>query len=59
VVVHEFESDRVKPKTMKLVLVAFLLSTQALKKKSKDWSAHNQNNVSQWGDMSIYGLLFQ
>jgi hypothetical protein len=44
---------------MKLVLVAFLLSTQALKKKSKDWSAHNQNNVSQWGDMSIYGLLFQ
>ena len=30
----------------------------ALRSKSKDWSARNQGNVSEWGDMSIRGLLF-
>jgi hypothetical protein len=25
----------------------------ALRRKSKDWLARNQDNVSQWGDMSI------
>ena len=28
----------------------------ALKRKSKDWSARNQNNVSKWSDMSTRGL---
>jgi hypothetical protein len=28
-------------------------------RKSKDWLARNQDNVSEWGDMSIRGLLFQ
>jgi len=28
-------------------------------RKSKDWLAHNQNNVSDWSDMSTCGLLFQ
>jgi hypothetical protein len=28
-------------------------------KKSKDLLARNQNNVSEWDDMSIRGLLFQ
>jgi hypothetical protein len=27
--------------------------------KSKDWLARNNDNVSDWGDMSICGLLFQ
>jgi hypothetical protein len=27
--------------------------------KGKDWLAWNQDNVSEWGDMSIRGLLFQ
>jgi hypothetical protein len=31
----------------------------ALRRKSKDWLALNQNNVSEWGDMSIRELLFQ
>ena len=31
----------------------------ALRRKSKDWLARNQNNVSEWSDMSIRGLLFQ
>jgi len=32
---------------------------QALRRKSKDWLARNQDNVSEWGDMSIRGLMFQ
>jgi hypothetical protein len=28
-------------------------------RKSKDWLARNQNNVSEWGDLSICGLLLQ
>ena len=32
----------------------------ALRRKSKDWLAQNQENVFEWGrDMSIRGLLFQ
>jgi hypothetical protein len=31
----------------------------ALRRKSKDWFARNQDNVSDWGDMSIRWLLFQ
>jgi hypothetical protein len=30
-----------------------------LRRKSKDWLARNQDNVSEWGDMSIRRLLFQ
>jgi hypothetical protein len=29
----------------------------ALRRKSKNWLASNQDNVSEWGDMSIRGLL--
>ena len=49
--------DRVKPKTMKLVCVAS--PHVALRSKSKYWLARNQNNVSEWSDISILGLLFQ
>ena len=31
----------------------------ALRRKSKDWLARNQNNVSEWNDISTRGLLFQ
>ena len=31
----------------------------ALRRKIKDWLARNQDNVSEWGDMSIRELLFQ
>ena len=31
----------------------------ALMRKSKDWMVRNQDNVSECGDMSIRGLLFQ
>ena len=31
----------------------------ALRSKSKDWLAGNQDNASEWGDMSTRELLFQ
>jgi hypothetical protein len=31
----------------------------ALSRESKDWLPRNQNNVSEWSDMFIRGLLFQ
>jgi hypothetical protein len=31
----------------------------ALRRKSNDWLAQNQNNVSEWNDMSTCGLLFK
>ena len=46
--------DRVKSKTMKLVFVVSpLLKHAALKRESKDWLAPSQDNVSEYGDMSI------
>jgi len=31
----------------------------ALRRKNKEWLAWNQDNVSEWGDMSIHRMLFQ
>jgi hypothetical protein len=36
-----------------------MIKHAALRSKSKDWLAQNQNNVSEWSDMSTRGLLFQ
>ena len=57
-----FKPDRVKPKTIKLVFVASPLSTAkhaTLRRKSKDWLALNQDNVSKRGVMSFHRLMFQ
>jgi hypothetical protein len=40
-------------------ICCFSARRSALRKKSKDWLERNQNNVSEWSDMSTYGLLFQ
>ena len=50
--------DRVKPKT-KIGICCFSAKHAALRSKSKDRLARNQNNMSEWSDMSISGLLFQ
>jgi hypothetical protein len=51
-------SDRVKPKTMKLVFVASPLSMQQEEERAKTcWL--ELGNVLKWDDMSICGLLFQ
>ena len=46
-------------KDYKIGICYFSAKHAALRSKSKDWLARNQNNVSEWGDMSIHGLLFQ
>jgi len=43
----------------KIGICCFSAKHAALRRKSKDWLVRNQNNVSEWGDMSIRGLLFR
>ena len=52
-----FERGRVKPNNKKLASVASPLSRQHYGVRAK--LARNQNNVSEWSDMSTCGLLFQ
>jgi hypothetical protein len=43
----------------KIGICCFTAKQEALRSKSKDWLVRNQNNVSEWCDMSTRGLLFQ
>ena len=54
-----FEPRLGQTKDYKIGISCFSAKHAVLKRKSKDWLARNQNNVSEWGDMSIHGLLFQ
>jgi DNA-binding IclR family transcriptional regulator len=40
-------------------ICCFSAMQAALRRTSKDWLSRNQNNVSEWSDMSTRGLLFQ
>jgi len=40
-------------------LCCFSAKHSASRIKIKDWLIRNQNNVSEWGNMSTRGLLFQ
>jgi hypothetical protein len=46
-------------KDYKIGICCFSCKHVALRRKSKDRLAWNQDNVSEWEDMSICGLLFQ
>ena len=46
-------------KDYKIGICCFSAKHAVLRRKNKDWFARNQDNVSEWGDMSIRGLLFQ
>ena len=46
-------------KDSKIGNCCFSAKHTALRRKSEYWLAQNQDNVSEWGDMSIHGLLFQ
>jgi hypothetical protein len=59
VVDHGFEPQSGQTKDYKIGMCCFSAKYAALRSKSKDWLARNQNNVSEWGDMSIRRLLFQ
>ena len=54
-----FEPRSGQTKDYKLGICCFSAKHAALRRKSKDWLARYQNNVSEWSDMSTRGLLFQ
>jgi hypothetical protein len=54
-----FEPRLVQTNNYKIGICCFSAKHAALRRKSKDWLAWNQDNVSEWGDMSTCGLLFQ
>ena len=41
------------------IVIYFSAKRAALRTKSKDWLARNQDSVLEWGEMSIRELLFQ
>ena len=56
---HGFGPRSCQTKDYKIGICCFSAKQAALRRKSKDWLAQNQNNVSEWSDMSIHRLLFQ
>jgi hypothetical protein len=54
-----FEPRSGQTKDYKIGICCFSVKHSALRRKSKDWLARNQNNVCESGDMSIRALLFQ
>ena len=54
-----FEPRSGQTKDYTIVICCFSAKYAALRRKSKDWLARNQNNVSEWRDISTRGLLFQ
>ena len=59
VVDHGFEPRSGQTKDYKIGICCLSAKHTALGRKSKDWLARNQNNVSEWGDMYIHELLFR
>ena len=54
-----FEPRSVQTKDYKIGICCSSTKRTALGRKSKDWLVQNWDNVSEWGDMSSHGLLFQ
>ena len=54
-----FEQRSRQTKDDEIGICCFSAKHATLWRKSKNWLARNQNNVSERGDMSIRGLLFQ
>ena len=56
---RRFELWSGQTKAYKIGICCFSTKHATFRRKSKDWLACNQNNVSEWSDMSTRGLLFQ
>jgi hypothetical protein len=54
-----FESRLGQNKDYKNDMCCFSAKHASLRRKSKYWLARNRDNMSEWGYMSIRGLLFQ
>ena len=57
VVHYGFDPLSYHTKDYKTGICCFSSKRAAFSTKNKDWLARNQNNVSEWSDMSIYGLI--
>ena len=57
VVDRGFELRLGEAKDYKTGICCFSVKHTELRSKSKDWLARNQNNVSEWSDMSTHGRL--
>ena len=55
----ELESLSGQTKDYEIGMCCFSVKDAVLRRRNKDWLARNQNNVSEWSDMSTRGLLFQ
>jgi hypothetical protein len=56
---HGFEPRSGQIKDYKICICCFCTKYPTLRSKSKDWLTLNQDNVYEWDNMSIWGLLFQ
>jgi hypothetical protein len=56
---RRFELRSVQTKVYKFGICCFSSKHAALRKKSKDWLARNQDSVSELGNTPTGGLLFQ
>ena len=54
-----FEPRLGQTKDYKIGICCFSTKHATLRRKSKEWLALNQNNVSEWSDISTSRLLFQ
>ena len=52
-----FEPRSGQTKDYEIGICCFSAKHTALRRKSRDWLARNQNNVSEWSDMSTRRLL--
>ena len=59
VVDRGFEPRLGQTKDYKIGICCFSAKYTSLRSKNKDLLARNQNNVSEWSNMSTRGLLFQ
>jgi hypothetical protein len=54
-----FESQSGQTKDYRISICCFTAKHTTLRSKNKDWLAWNQNNMSEWSNMSTSELLFQ
>ena len=54
-----FETRSGQTKDYKIGICCFSAKHAASRRKSKDWLARNQNNMSEWNNISTHGQLFQ
>ena len=52
-----FEPLSGQTKDYKIGICCFSAKHAAFRRKNKDWLTRNQDNVSEWEDMSIRGLV--